>query len=550
MMDEPHVVTSIDIDCLPSPAAMKFSAADAASRSKTLYHVLQDRHVPITATLAEGLADFETATFPASDPFWGRAYFLAGGSVGLHGKMGNTQAWSRLFAVFLQVVVEPILRDAAVCIGRALITTVGTRADVTQAAQINSASYKIEAAVNERLNDQHIMGQAFWIAAATTLLGRFRETPAGQSSPAARRGKAVPFLPDLNLAHLVYGLEPILQEDRSWTRNAPRSASRSKRLRVGIRPREGGVTGVQHSCRDTDIADALSSAFVLPKEIRLMKLLEEGFMIPRRPPYRRPDRDLLSMTFQRDRDVGYDAAALVKAAWIDATMRLRFLLANMAMGNSEVGFGHIRTTGTIASAVSAQIDQPKGVFNIMALEGAMRAQMVSMSSLVPSIFDTVVPLHEATRKTEPDNPKAAAQIQVRTACAAQAVAAIGVRKNTKSMTQPKMPGLDDYARVCLIDVAPRVVRGDETVVSDWLSNRKSIVDDYDLDKAQDLYLGRILCPNIIKSGAEFVLCSDDGTGEHVVEVMEDDTPQKAIAHTVGALSSWLITQNIRAIANG
>ncbi len=548
-MDHRRPETFIDVTCLPILPSMR-AKSNAASRSQILFHVLQDRHVPMTAMLATLLADFEAAQSPAADPFWGRAYVLAGEAIGLHGKMGNTPAWSRLFGVFVQAVVEPILREIAVRMKHVTITTVGVEASVSEAAEIERTSLSVEAAVTDMLKYQETMGKAFWIGAAITLLGRFRETPAGQSSPSARRGKAVPFLPDLTFAHLVYAIEPILEEGRSWTKNVPRSASKSKRLRVGIRPREGGVTGVQHTRRDTDIADALPSAFILPEKIRLIKLLEEGFMIPRRPPYRRPDRDLLSMTFQDQAVDGLEAGALVKAAWIDATMRLRFLLKNMSMGNSEIGFGHIHAAGTIASAVSAQVDQPKGAFNIMSLEGAMRSRMISMSALIPSIFDTVVPLNEATRKNAPDNPKVEAQKQVRIACAAQAVSGMATQKQASKDIQFKRPNLRDYAQVCLIDVAPRVVRGDETVDSDWRSNRKAIQREYDLDGAPDLYLGRILCPKTIKPGANFVMCSDDGAGEHELEIALDGEPDEAIAHAVGALSTWLITQNIRAIAHG
>lgn len=548
-MDGGRNESFVEVSCIPVPPAMQV-AGDAASRVQTLFHVLQDRHVPMTQTLATTLAEFEDAQSPAADPFWGRAYALAGGAIGLHGKMGNTPAWSRLFGVFVQTVVEPILREVALRMKHVTITTLGGLCSAAESVDIARTSLSVEAAVGDMLRDQDAMGQAFWIGAATTLLGRFRETPAGQSSPSARRGKAVPFLPDLTFAHIVYAVEPLLEEDRSWTKNAPRSASKSKRLRVGIRPREGGVTGVEHSRRDTDIADALSSALILPKEIRLIKLLEEGFMIPRRPPYRRPDRDLLSMTFQDPTLNGMEAGTLVKAAWIDATIRLRFLLANMSMGNSEIGFGHIHDAGTIASAVSAQVDQPKGAFNIMALEGAMRARMISMSALIPSIFDTVVPRDEAAHKNAADDLKVAAQKQVRFACAAQAVASMATQKNVTKNTQTRRPDLGDYAQVCLIDIAPRVVRGDETVASDWRSNRKAIQCDYDLDGAHDLYLGRILCPQSVTPGAIFVLSSDDGAGERELEIAHEIAPNVALAQTVGALSTWLITQNIRAIAHG
>lgn len=547
-MDDGRAETFMDVISVPVPPEMRVTGE--ASRAQTLFHVLQDRHVPMTQTLATSLASFEDAQSPAADPFWGRAYALAGGAIGLHGKMGNTPAWSRLFGVFVQIVAEPILREVAVRMKQVTITTLGDVASAATAVDMDHTSMSIEAAVGGMLNDQGSMGQAFWIGAAITLLGRFRETPAGQSSPIARNGKALPFLPDLTFAHLVYAVEPILGGDRSWTKNAPRSASKSKRLRVGIRPREGGVTGVQHSRRDTDIGDALSSAFILPKEFRLIKLLEEGFMIPRRPPYRHPDRDLLSMTFQDLALNGLEAGALVKAAWIDATMRLRFLLANMSMGNSEIGFGHIQAAGTIASAVSAQVDQPKGVFNVMALEGAMRARMISMSNLVPSIFDTVAPRGKAAYKKPPDDLKVVAQRQVRLACSAQAVVGMATQKGRFKNSPTRRPGLGDYAQVCLIDVAPRVVRGDETVASDWRSNRRAIQHDYNLESAQNLYLGRILCPELVKAGAIFVLCSDDGAGELELEIPLDNAPDEAIAQIIGDLSTWIITQNIRAITHG
>ncbi len=549
MMDGRRSETFMDVTCVPVPPEMRM-VGEVASRAQTLFHVLQDRHVPMTQTLATSLADFEAAQFPAADPFWGRAYALAGGAIGLHGKMGNTPAWSRFFGVFVQTVAEPILREVAVRMKHLTITTVGGVASAVEAVDMGRISLSIEAAVDEMLSDQDSMGQAFWIGVATTLLGRFRETPVGQSSASKPRGKTVPLLPDLTFAHLVYAVEPILGEDRSWAKNAPRSASKSKRLRVGIRPREGGVTGFQHSKRDDDIADAVSSAFILPNELRLIKLLEEGFMIPRRPPYRHPDRDLLSMTFQNPALNGLEAGAIVKAAWIDATMRLRFLLANMSMENSEFGFGHIHAAGTIASAVSAKVDQPKGVVNIMALEGLLRARMISMSTLIPSIFDTVVPRGQAARKNAPDDAKSVAQKQVLLACAAQAVVGKASQRVTSKNNLTRRPDLGDYAQVCLIDVAPRMVRGDETVTSDWRSNRKAIQRDYNLGGALDLYLGRILCPEAVKVGAIFVLCSDDGAGESELEIPLDSAPEEAIGQIVGALSTWIITQNIRAITHG
>jgi hypothetical protein len=196
--------------------------------------------------------------------------------------------------------------------------------------------------------------------------------------------------------------------------------------------------------------------------------------------------------------------------------------------------------------VTAQTDQPKGQLNVMALQGAMRAGMISMSSLVPNIFETVAPQSDPTRQKRSPGSKAAAQDQIRAACATQAMAGTLLPK-AGAANRPKMT---DYAQICLIEVAPRVVRGDEIAASDWRTNRKEIERGYELDDVQGSYLGRILCPPVIKTGAAFVLCSDDGKGPRELVIAENDDPTEAIALTIGALSSWIITQNILAVANG
>jgi hypothetical protein len=533
----------IDVETVAAPAAVR--ATGAPARHHILFHILQDRHLPMTDLLAKTLAEFESAPAPAADPFWGRGYLLASGAIGLRGKMGNTLAWSRLFPVFVQTVAEPILRDVALRMGSVTLTTLAGQANTDYTESFNVLSRTIEDAVGLALDDQEQMGRAFWIAAGVALLGRFRKSPAQQTVRRTQQASAFPFLPDLNFAQLVYGIEPVFEQGRTWNKKVPRIAAKSKRLRVGIRPREGGVTGVQHSRRDTDIPDALSSAFILPTQIRLLKLLEEGFMIPRRPPYRRPDRDLLSMTVQTRDVTGLDGAELVKAAWVDATMRLRILLANMSMAKSELGFGQMGAAGTIAAAVTAQTDQPKGQFDVFELKGAMRAGLISMSSLMPNIFETVAPQNDLASQKRSPEPKVAAQDQIRAACATQAMAGSGLSR-AGAANRPKMT---DYAQLCLIEVAPRVVRGDEIAATDWRTNRKEIESAYDLNKMQDNYLGRILCPPVVETGAAFVLCSDDGMEPSELVIADNADPGEAIALTIGGLSSWIITQNILAVAN-
>lgn len=513
-------------------------------RAAALFNLLQDRHLPMTPWLATSLAEFEQSTFPANDQYWGRAYQLASSEIGLGGKMGNTPAWRDLFPTFLQAVIEPILRAVALQAGRVVLSTYGTVADPDQQQVMDIAGRKTEDAVDAALTKRDVMGQAFWIGAGVALLAAFRKLPVGRGPMRQGSMAGLPPLPDLRFSQLVYGVEPALEEDRLWQKNTQRTAAKSKRIRVGIRPREGGVTGVLHTRRDSDLGDALTSAFVLPEEIRLIKLLEEGFMITHRPPHRRPDRDLLSMTIQTRQVAGLGAAALAKAAWVDATMRLRILLANLGMSKSEIGYGNMQPTGTIAAALTVDGQQPKGRFHILALKGQLRANSISTSTLVPEIFETIAAPNR--HNAEKRSPEIAATQRVRAACAMQAAATLTARR---SGPQPKQQ-MTDYARVCLVEIAPMVVRGNETVVVDWRSDRRNAARTYGIEDVRDAFLGRILCPPDIKEGSTFVLCSDDGLEESKISVPQESESSEAIAKTIGALSGWFITQNILAAAHG
>jgi hypothetical protein len=541
-------LTQIDVALYPALTEAAFvKSGGGGVRSRMLFDLLQDRHLPITPNLSRALAEFEAAPAPAAAPYWGRAYVLADASIGLAGKMGNTAPWGALFATFLQAVVEPVLRHAAARAGVVSLTVIGAGPLTSPQQDWDSACQTTEDHVARALDTSQTMGDAFWIGAGVALLGAFRQQMSGRlRARGSKPSFELPFLPDLALAQAVYAIEPTLEVDPLWRKLKLRPNAKSKRLRVGTRPREGGVEGVLHTRRVRDIPDALPSAFVVPKEFRLFKLLEDGFMITHRPPYRRPSRDLLSLTMQTREADALEAAALVKAAWVDACTRLRIVLANLAMTKSELGYGHIRTSGTIAAAMSLEAAPLLRGLDAMALAGPIRRNAISISPLFPEIFETLVSPVASEREVDPSREGVAAAIKVRAACSAKtAQAAKPGDASRRAIARP-----EDYARVCLIEISPRVVRQDETVLVNWRSDRRQIGNQYGFDQTKDLFCGLVLCPPEVAIGARFVVCADDGQPAKDIMVPEAETAADAIAKTIGALSGWMITQNVLAAVHG
>lgn len=517
------------IRLVPRPKDEAFG--DTPGRARELFDILQDRHVACSPNAAQHLAAFEREDkSPASDSYWGRAYGLAATEIGLGGKMGYASAWANLFASFVQIVAEPILREGTRRGEINLVLTIQARSREGQGAAEFQA---IDAWADRALSDPDEMGRGFWIAAGVSLLSAFRKQRPGRGE---RRRLGLPSLPDLRLAEIVYGLEPQLEEDPIWKKIAPKPSARSNRLRVGIRPREGGVTGVLHTRRIRDLPDALPSAFVMPENLRVVKLIEEGFMIPHRPPHRRPDRDLLSMTMQAGDVAALASATLAKAAWIDAVIRLRILLANLSMVKSELGYAHLRSTGAMTAAMSLATDAPRGRLDALQIKEETRKNAVSLAGIFPDVFDTVVAAKTRETISSVRSWDSRARDQLLVACGK---AAAGTKAD-----------IDDFARVCLIEAAPAVIKGDETVTVAWRDDRRAMLRRYGFDRQDKIHAARILCPPRVVIGAAFTVCGDEDAEPETLDIKEADTERDSLQHVIGALSGWIIKQNLLAAAHG
>ena len=517
-------------------------------RAETLFEVIQDRHLPMTPRLALLLADFEAATAPASEPFWGRIYLRASAPLGLAGKIGSTADWAQLFSLCVNAAVEPLLRWVAMQTGEVNLVARTAGPEQRNPEYFKQNAQQFEAALDRALSIEDEVGRAFWIGVGVTLLAGYRkEMSAGVRHRAIRKSKEMPLKADLPFAQLVYGVEPVLVQDRRWITSPPYPSSKSMQVRVGTRPREGGVTGVLHSRRDRDIGDALASSFSVPKRVRTIKLVEEGFMIPHRPPYRRPDRDLLSLTLRTVEVDDLASADLVKAAWVDASQRLRIILNNVAMAKSELGLGHCTEDGCKTSALSIAADPPQRGLNILSLEGALRANLISASALMPDIFEAIAQEFDATPISR-SAAQRAAQAVIK-ACTTRSIRSTETLRRGAAR-ETTIPTEKDYARVSLLEIAPSTVRGEETVVINWRQDRLEMIHRYGLDGALNPYCGTILCPNKLTAGAVFALCSDDTHDSEEIVVPSDEPPMDALAKTIGALSAAIISFNLLAVLNG
>jgi hypothetical protein len=132
---------------------------------------------------------------------------------------------------------------------------------------------------------------------------------------------------------LLTHLEPVLgpmQVQRTRARQLRRSDMQS----AGVRPREGGVTGIRMSRSMDDLNDMLVSEFTNDPVIMLDRLVNSGFMVRHRPPFQQNRRDVLlvgAMPLGARDTVG----RLAKVAWIDMVARLAPLLQGAGLQLSD-----------------------------------------------------------------------------------------------------------------------------------------------------------------------------------------------------------------------
>ena len=333
-----------------------------------------DRHVPLSASLAQGLAALLRSPRPLADPVWGRAFLRMAEALGVSGSMASQQLLKIGIERFPLIVAEPVLRAAAARAGAMPLTAAaGAIPDDTGFATAEAA---LEQFVMWALFSTDEMGAAFWVQAGLDYTANAQRL-ARQRSRAQAAG--LPEEIDAALAAMIFLHPPEFTEVHNFEKQRRKARQLSDRRRSGIRPKEGGVTGILQSRNFDDLPDALMSELILPKALLANKLLQEGLLTRHRPPRRDPRRDLLALTMSHA-TASDGMGCVVKAAWADAAMRLRLALAQMGLVNSDLVWSGPGTIGL----VDAHPDQ-RGALKLppLRLSGRARADMLLRSGLLP-----------------------------------------------------------------------------------------------------------------------------------------------------------------------
>jgi|GEM_PF-5570994 len=207
---------------------------------------------------------------------------------------------------------------------------------------------------------------------------------AGLSRPGA--GPGLPWLDAATLA-LMLRLEPDFGDagDRRASR-MPRLTRPSLR-RHGMRPKEGGVTGIRVTWRPDDVADMTHAEHLNPALLLLDRLVNTGFLARHRPPPRQRRRDVLVLGLSPAPDPG-EALAVAKACWFDLLVRLSAILQSAGLDRSDFLWleadpvGGVRACDLTLEGLPPLPAEPDG-----AVPPARRVQVLAELGCVPRFVD-------------------------------------------------------------------------------------------------------------------------------------------------------------------
>ncbi|MCC7368099.1 MAG: hypothetical protein IT306_06745 [Chloroflexi bacterium] len=166
----------------------------------------------------------------------------------------------------------------------------------------------------------------FWFEPAATLAGLVRRGTDGSGS------RALPSSDPVELG-LLLRLRPRLT-DSAWARR--RQLPTPTAPTGGQRRREAGYVGIHLTHRDEDLPAMLLSEMMMPRAIRLDRLLNTGYYALERKPRRQRVRDVLVVGMLPPSLAGRAGGDLVKASWVDFALRLSTLLRQHQLLKSEL----------------------------------------------------------------------------------------------------------------------------------------------------------------------------------------------------------------------
>ena len=510
---------------------------------------IQDRHVPITPLLAESLADMTRKGFPGQHQIWGRAFENAGAAIGISRRLGNASIWRDTIIGFIQHIAEPIIRTAASRIGSVvLVAKHPINIEVLKLQNHNhykNYSAELEKCVDELLDDPEIMGHTFWVMAGIAMLAMLHYRPNTKSD------KELPFTDSL-VASLFYELEPDLSSGGQFLKRYIQQTIRSKFKRLGIRPREGGVQGVIHSRRMEELGEALPSWMIVPKELRVLKLVEEGFFLTNRPPVRRPLRDILALTFVEGNPTS-EILQIVRTAWLDATIRLQFILSDKKLTKSELILCDCTDVGISTNALSAENTTDFTEINPITISGSYRAHLLSTSTLCPKVFcsipqkyyqypDAVVKNLNQEGSVGPKILSCASKLGMKEATLANIANSKAYSNKDIKPAQP-----EDYSAVLACSVRPINVRGNEVRVPNWGKEIQELSSAIGSNIRSSTSFAFIGFPNQLNKHSTFYLKSVVNSSHVELKIPDAEDQKTRVELLLGQLSLWFIEQTLEAL---
>jgi hypothetical protein len=513
----------------------------APERAERLFVAFNERHIALTPALAQHLASLELATIPAHDPFWGRAFRRAGEAIGLGQIIGGSAFWAGALPQFPMMIAEPVLRAAASKLKRTHLFGAAVLGDPFGFSEVTTA---LERGVSQALDDMEVMGRGFWVTAAIALYG------AATVASLARAGRSadldalhtLPPEPDPVLCRLLFEAEPIFPEDQQHLRRRRVRQRAALRKRSGVRPKEGGVAGIRMSTLQEDFPDAVMSELILPEEMLADRLLHEGLIVRYRPPLREPKRDLLSFCMNGTETSA--GAALAKAAWADASLRLQFLLGQIGLERSDLIWATAQGPGLAASVLRADGIKPAASLDPMALAGHARAEMLVRSGLFPGFSDTLPrypnPALRPSDFTETLPHLAAHALRrMREVALSTAPPRKGVR--------PEPPRPADYSRHLAIAFLPASSPEGRRAVQDWSGFRVELQASLSSQTRKRAQCAALCWPDTIERGQVFQCFGDSAQASVDIAVPDSENPMEAVQRMLGLLSGWIIDVTLEAV---
>lgn len=516
--------------------------AATPARARVLLSAFSERHVPLTPDLANGLVRLESAPLPSADLGWGRAFVRAGEAMGIAGQVGSA-FWAAAMPVFAASVAEPILRHAARQVGHiALSGSAGL--SVGDDPRTRDSAAQINAAVNAALGDVAVMGRGFWIVTGVMLHGaatRATEARAGLARSKTGVARLIPE-PDAALCRLLFETEPVFPDDHLARQRKQRARAKSMRKRSGIRPKEGGVAGIRVSRRIEDFPDAVFSELIMPIPLLANRLLHEGLLIRHRPPMREPKRDLLSMCFCDARG-GPEATSLIKAAWADAGLRLRLILAQLGLAHSDLLWAEAGPVSPMAAVLRTEEVTLRADLDPIQITGPLRADMLMRSGLLPGFSDTLpVAGTLAAADGFADHLPVLASLGISTL----QDRARRMRR-TRDGAAPVLR-IADYARHLVLVCLPATSSEGRRAVTDWPALRAEIRAGLRKDAGEGATYAALLYPDQVARGSVFSAISDaSALAQMDLATPEDADAAQCLSQTLGLLSGWMMDLTLEAL---